>query len=66
MIWITSAETYDCILLNKLKLDSNTIYVFDKEYNDFKTFKLFEKEKSFLTSLFHLFTHSKVGFTHYN
>jgi len=41
MIWFTHAATNDHILLNKLKLDTNTIYVFDKGYNDYKAFKQF-------------------------
>jgi Transposase DDE domain/Domain of unknown function (DUF4372) len=41
MIWFTHASTNDHILLNKLRLDTNTIYVFDKGYNDYKAFKQF-------------------------
>jgi len=41
MIWFTHAATNDHILLNKLRLDANTIYVFDKGYNDYKAFKQF-------------------------
>lgn len=52
MIWFTSAATHDHILLNKLKLDSNTIYVFDKGYNDYKAFKLFcENKTGFVTRI---------------
>lgn len=43
MVWFTSAATHDHILLEKLKLDSNTIYVFDKGYNDYKAFRRFNK-----------------------
>ncbi|HNX90155.1 MAG TPA: IS4 family transposase [Paludibacteraceae bacterium] len=41
MVWFTHAATNDHILLNKLKMDSNTIYVFDKGYNDYKAFEKF-------------------------
>ena len=41
MIWFSSAATHDHMLLEKLKLDSNTIYVFDKGYNDYKAFSRF-------------------------
>lgn len=41
MIWFSSAATHDHMLLEKLKLDSNTIYVFDKGYNDYKAFRRF-------------------------
>lgn len=41
MIWFTEAATNDHYLLKKLKFDVNTIYVFDKGYNDYKAFKLF-------------------------
>lgn len=41
MVWFTNAATSDHVLLKKLKLDSNTIYVFDKGYNDYKAFKMF-------------------------
>jgi hypothetical protein len=41
MVWFTHAATSDHVLLKKLKLDSNTIYVFDKGYNDYKAFKMF-------------------------
>jgi len=52
IIWITSAATHDHILLGKLKPDSNTIYVFDKGYNDYKAFKLFtENQTSFVTRI---------------
>ena len=41
MVWFTHSATHDHILLSKLKMDSNTIYVFDKGYNDYKAFQLF-------------------------
>ncbi len=46
MVWLTSAATHDHILLNKLKLDSNTIYVFDKGYNDYLAFETFTKAQT--------------------
>ena len=51
-VWFTNAATNDHILLNKLKLDSNTIYVFDKGYNDYKAFRKFSKsETGFVTRI---------------
>jgi hypothetical protein len=44
MIWFSSAATNDHLLLRKLEPDDNTIYVFDKGYNDYKAFKLFGKK----------------------
>lgn len=41
MVWFTSAATHDHILLDKLKMDENSIYVFDKGYNDYKAFEKF-------------------------
>jgi hypothetical protein len=46
MVWFTSASTHDHILLNKLKLDSNTIYVFDKGYNDYEAYDLFTNHQT--------------------
>jgi hypothetical protein len=52
MIWFTEAAKNDHILLEKLKLDANTIYVFDKGYNDYKAFKLFsENSTGFVTRI---------------
>jgi len=52
MIWYTSAATSDHILLSKLDLDPNTIYVFDKGYNDYKAFHRFTRGKTgFVTRL---------------
>lgn len=52
MVWFSSGVTNDQRFLKKLKLDSNTIYVFDKGYNDYKAFKLFtENETGFVTRL---------------
>jgi len=46
LLWFTEAATHDHILLDKLKMDSNTIYVFDKGYNDYKAFKRFSENKT--------------------
>ena len=52
MVWFTEAAKHDHILLEKLKLDANTIYVFDKGYNDYKAFKLFcENQTGFVTRI---------------
>jgi len=41
MVWFSPATTHDHVLLSKLKMDPNTIYVFDKGYNDYKAFQKF-------------------------
>jgi len=52
VIWLTSASTNDNFLLSKLKLDPNTIYVFDKGYNNYKAFRLFTQSGTgFVTRL---------------
>jgi len=52
MVWFTEAAKNDHILLKKLKMDSNTIYVFDKGYNDYKAFKLFsDNNTGFVTRI---------------
>jgi len=52
MVWFTEAAKNDHILLEKLKLDDNIIYVFDKGYNDYKAFKLFgENRTGFVTRI---------------
>jgi len=43
MVWFTEAAKHDHILLEKLKMDDNTIYVFDKGYNDYKAFRRFSE-----------------------
>ena len=51
-VWFTSATTHDHVLLNKLKMNSNTIYVFDKGYNDYKAFQKFsDNETGFVTRI---------------
>jgi hypothetical protein len=52
LVWYTEAAKYGHILLEKLKMDSNTIYVFDKGYNDYKAFKRFgENQTGFITRI---------------
>ncbi len=52
MIWFSDAATHDHILLKKLKLNSNSIYVFDKGYNDYSAFKTFsENNTGFVTRI---------------
>jgi len=52
LVWFTEASTHDHVLLDKLKLDSNTIYVFDKGYNDYKAFKKFsDYQTGFVTRI---------------
>jgi hypothetical protein len=52
LIWYTGASTSDHVLLSKLALDPNTIYVFDKGYNDYKAFYRFTEGKTgFVTRL---------------
>jgi hypothetical protein len=52
MVWFTSAAKHDHILLENLKLDNNTIYVFDKGYNDYRAFKRFcDHETGFVTRI---------------
>jgi hypothetical protein len=51
-VWFTPAATHDHVLLNKLKMDSNTIYVFDKGYNDYKAFQKFSNnDTGFVTRI---------------
>jgi len=40
MVWFTHSVNNDHLLLDKLKLNTNTIYVFDKGYNDYEFFKI--------------------------
>lgn len=52
MVWFTNSATNDHVLLSKLQMDSNTIYVFDKGYNDYKAFKKFsDNETGFVTRI---------------
>ena len=52
LIWYTPASTNDHVLLSKLELDPNTIYVFDKGYNDYQAyFRFTEGKTGFVTRL---------------
>lgn len=52
LLWFTDAAMHDHILLEKLKMDSNTIYVYDKGYNDYKAFAKFGKNQTgFVTKI---------------
>jgi hypothetical protein len=41
MVWFTDAAAHDHALLDKLQPKADTIYVFDKGYNDYKAFEKF-------------------------
>ena len=41
LVWFSSARTHDHQFLKRLPCDENTIYVFDKGYNDYKAFEHF-------------------------
>jgi hypothetical protein len=52
LVWFTNSATNDHVLLKKLKMDPNTIFVFDKGYNDYKAFKRFsDNETGFVTRI---------------
>lgn len=52
MVWFTSSARNDQTLLSKLKFDPNTIYVFDKGYNNYKAFQLFcDNQTGFVTRI---------------
>ena len=52
LVWFTDTSTSDHVLLKKLTLDKDIIYVFDKGYNDYKAFKAFsESQTGFVTRL---------------
>ena len=46
LVWFSPATTHDHNFLKKLKCDDNTVYVFDKGYNDYKAFKHFTELKT--------------------
>lgn len=46
LVWFSPATTHDHNFLKQLKCDDNTIYVFDKGYNDYKAFKHFTDNKT--------------------
>jgi hypothetical protein len=52
LVWFSSATTHDHQYLKMLKCDDNTIYVFDKGYNDYKAFEYFgSKGTGFVTRI---------------
>lgn len=52
LVWFSSATTHDHRFLKKLECNENTIYVFDKGYNDYKAFKHFgEHNTGFVTRI---------------
>jgi hypothetical protein len=52
IVWFTHSARHDHFLLEKLQLNPNTIYVFDKGYNDYKVFKRFtDNETCFVTRI---------------
>jgi hypothetical protein len=52
VVWFTSAATNDHVLLSKLQLSRDKLYVFDKGYNDYQAFKLFtDKKVGFVTRI---------------
>jgi hypothetical protein len=46
LVWFSEAKTHDHKFLEKLECDQNTIYVFDKAYNDYKAFEHFTAHKT--------------------
>jgi hypothetical protein len=46
LVWFSPATTHDHQYLEKLVCDDNTIYVFDKGYNDYKAFEHFSNNKT--------------------
>jgi hypothetical protein len=46
LVWFSEAKTHDHSFLEKLKCDENTVYVFDKGYNDYKAFGHFTAQKT--------------------
>lgn len=52
LVWFSEAKKHDHEFLNKLECDENTVYVFDKGYNDYKAFEHFTQQKTgFLTRI---------------
>lgn len=46
LVWFSEAKIHDHNFLEKLKCDENTVYVFDKGYNDYKAFEHFTTQKT--------------------
>ena len=52
LTWLSPATTHDHSFLKKLKCDENTIYVFDKGYNDYHAFNHFtDHQTGFVTRI---------------
>ncbi|QHI38707.1 hypothetical protein IMCC3317_41010 [Kordia antarctica] len=52
LVWFSEAKTHDHKFLEKLNCDKNTIYVFDKGYNDYRAFEHFTAyETGFVTRI---------------
>lgn len=46
LVWFSEAKTHDHQFIEKLKCDENTVYVFDKGYNDYKAFEHFTAQNT--------------------
>jgi predicted RNA-binding protein with RPS1 domain len=46
LVWFSAASVSDHILLDKLKLSSDKIYIFDKGYNDYRAFLKFTNHQT--------------------
>lgn len=46
LVWFSAATTHDHQFLEKLKCDDQTVYVFDKGYNDYAAFAHFTEQKT--------------------
>ena len=46
LVWFSPATTHDHNFLQQLKCDDNTVYVFDKGYNDYKAFTHFTAQST--------------------
>lgn len=46
LVWFSEAKKHDHQFLDKLKCDKDTVYVFDKGYNDYKAFAHFTAHKT--------------------
>ena len=46
LVWFSPARTHDHRFLDQLKCDENTLYIFDKGYNDYVAFAHFTEQKT--------------------
>jgi hypothetical protein len=52
LVWFSPVRTNDHQFLQKLKCDEHTVYIFDKGYNDYKSFEHFTEQKTgFITRI---------------